>query len=194
MGTKVAHTYATLTMGYLEETLFYPSLLEILGEEIGKYIKEIWRRYRDDCFVIWRPELGNINDLHTIINSLNELLQFSMESNDTELPFLDIRIYKETNRLETDIYHKATDTFQYLNYTSYHPRHIKQNIPFSIARRICTIVSNPQIKETRLQELSNHLLKRNYPLQIIQDGIKRAKLIPLKDLRKTKINKKKIIN
>ena len=38
-----------------------------------------------------------------------------MESNDTELPFLDIRIYKETNRLETDIYHKATDNFQYLN-------------------------------------------------------------------------------
>ena len=109
-----------------------------------------------------------------------------MESNDTELPFLDIRIYKETNRLETDIYHKATDTFQYLNCTSCHPRHIKQNIPFSMARRICTIVSNPQIKETRLQELSNRVLKRNYPLQIIQDGIKRAKPIPLEDLRKTK--------
>ena len=34
-----------------------------------------------------------------------------------------------------------------------------------MVRRICTIVSNPQIKETRLQELSNRLLKRNYPLQ-----------------------------
>ena len=101
-----------------------------------------------------------------------------MESNDTELPLLDIRIYKETNRLETDIYHKATDTFQYLNYTLCHPRHIKQKIPFSMARRICTIVSNPQIKETRLQELSNRLLKGNYPLQIIQEGIERAKLIP----------------
>ena len=109
-----------------------------------------------------------------------------MESYDTELPFLDIRIYKERNRLETDIYHKATGTFQYLNYTSCHPGHIKQNIPFSMARRICTIVLNPQIKETRLQELSNRLLKRNYPLHIIQDGIERAKLKPLEDLMKTK--------
>ena len=52
MGTKMAPTYATLTLEYLEENLY-----EIIGKKYGNDIKEdftkSWKRYLDDCFIFW---------------------------------------------------------------------------------------------------------------------------------------------
>ena len=39
-GTKVAHTYTTLTMAYLEETKFYPTIETNINEEISRHVKE----------------------------------------------------------------------------------------------------------------------------------------------------------
>ena len=52
MGTKVAPTYATLLLGFLEEKLFV-TLEETFGQHFGNYIRMSWRRYLDDCFIIW---------------------------------------------------------------------------------------------------------------------------------------------
>lgn len=52
MGTKVAPTYASLVMGYLEEKL-YSILPDIFDADFTLYIKENWKRYLDDCFIFW---------------------------------------------------------------------------------------------------------------------------------------------
>lgn len=46
-----------------------------------------------------------------------------------------------------------------------HPRHIKNSIPYNLARRLCTIVSENHTLNVRLQELNRFLLERNYPEQ-----------------------------
>ena len=51
MGTKMAPTYATLTLGYLEEIL-YDRISEKLREEYHEFIMMNWKRYLDDCFII----------------------------------------------------------------------------------------------------------------------------------------------
>ena len=38
-----------------------------------------------------------------------------------------------------------------------HPKHAKVNIPFSLARRICTIVSDISVRSVRLKELASSL-------------------------------------
>ena len=63
----------------------------------------------------------------------------------------------------TDIFFKITDKKQYINFSSCHPKHTKVNVPFSLARMICTIVENKTILKQRLSELANILLKRQYP-------------------------------
>ena len=76
-----------------------------------------------------------------------------------------------------------TDTHQYLDFTSSHPRYTKINIPYNLARRICAIVDDEKVRNTRLKELQVMLLKRNYPKELVQTGISKAKTLNQLELR-----------
>ena len=106
-----------------------------------------------------------------------------MESDIKELPFLDILIKNIEGHIETDIYSKPTDAKQYLLFSSAHPKHTKTNLPFSLARRTCAIVSEKHILNQRLSELEQTLRKRNYPINIIKNGIEKAKALQKETLR-----------
>ena len=108
-----------------------------------------------------------------------------MEMDSKKLPFLDVLVIISNNKIITDIYKKPTDAIQYVDFHSCHPQHTKINIPFSLARRVCTIVTDPLLKEKQLQELKQDLIKRNNPTNIIDSGIQRAKIIPQHLLRQT---------
>ena len=98
-----------------------------------------------------------------------------------------IKISKtKENIIVTDIFYKKTDTHQYLHFGSCHPRHTKTNIPFNLARRICTIVSDKELRNKHLNELYTMLISRNYPPELIKAGIQRAEKIDIEDLRKLK--------
>lgn len=126
MGTKMAPSYATLVLGYLENKL-YSEVADIMGREIGHYVYTNWRRFLDDCY-IKGPYGGNkLEQLQHILNSLDSNIQLTGETSCKELPFLDVMIRKEKTCLTTDIYYKPTDSFQYLPYKSSHPRHTKNN-------------------------------------------------------------------
>ena len=90
LGTKMAPTYATLTLAYLEENLY-----EIIGKKYGNNIKEeftiSWKRYSDNCFIFWKWLLGDVNELHNILQNLHSQ-KFTMKHSSKELPFLDILI------------------------------------------------------------------------------------------------------
>ena len=96
-----------------------------------------------------------------------------MEKDNYRLPFLDILLYKNENKLETDICYKDTDTHQYLDCFSCHPKHAKWNIPNNLARRICAIVTDEKLKEKRLKELENFLRKQDYSRSLISKSIQR---------------------
>ena len=182
MGTKVAPTYATLVMGFLEEKL-YNELPGIFDQQFSLYIKENWKRYLDDCFIFWTKSEENLERFHSLINNLHESIKFTMEKNEKTLPFLDILIIKEGAKIITDLYCKETDTHQYLDFRSCHPSHTKRNIPFNMARRICTIVTDGNLRAKRLQELRVYLSRQNYPKNLISSGINKAKEIPISTLR-----------
>ena len=44
MGAKVAPTFATLFMGYLEESL-YDRLKQEHGTEVAEYVRKNWKRF-----------------------------------------------------------------------------------------------------------------------------------------------------
>ena len=188
MGTKTAPSYATLTLAFLEEKL-YNTIENEYGPATSQEFKQSWKRYLDDCFIIWKKSWGNIEKLHSILQNLHHHIKFTMEQNPHKIPFLDISIIKnQLGFISTDIYRKPTDTQLYLPYTSNHPRKCLQSIPYTLARRICTIVSDKNIKTTRLEELHATLLQRGYPYKLIQQGFKLALEIPIQQLRDT--NKK----
>ena len=112
-----------------------------------------------------------------------------------DIPFLDILIKRNNDEVWMDIYHKPTDTRRCVPFSSNHPNHCKRNIPFSLARRICTISEKEEEKNTHLNKLRENLNNQGYPTNLINQGIEKAKSIPLTDLRKPKEidNNKKIL-
>ena len=185
MGTKMAPSYATLVLGYLESEL-YSQVSNKMGEEIGHYVYTNWRRFLDDCYINWPYGEDKLKELHDILNSLDDSIKLTAETSCEELPFLDVMIRKDNTHLTIDTYYKPTDSFQYLPYTSSHPRHTKNNIPYNLARRICMIVGNQDIRKRRLHDLKQILLRKQYPAEIIDYGVNKALTQTTEELRRVR--------
>ena len=174
MGTRVAPVYANLVLAYLEDQLF-GNLQETFDLETTHHIMEYLKRFLDDLFLIWKGTDEELQKLYRLMNTMDEDLKFTMEVSDEQIPFLDVLVIKHDNKIETDIYSKPTDTKQYLTFHSCHPRHVKVNLPYNLARRLVCIVSNEEIRQKRFDELHNTLKSRGYPNKIIDDAVKKAK-------------------
>ena len=122
MGTKCAPTYATLVLAYLEEKLYVQTEIKY-GNEFTRYIKDNWKRFLDDCFILWTTGEGNLKTFHSVLNELHSDLKFTMEYSNERLHFLDVLLIKSNNRISTDIFFKETDSKQYLNFYSYENKH-----------------------------------------------------------------------
>ena len=84
------------------------------------------------------------------------------------------------------IYHKPTDTQRYVPFNFTHPNHCKRNIPFTLARKTCTIVENNDRKTVHLNQLRENLIKQKYPMKIIENGLTKVRHIPQSELRKSR--------
>ena len=153
------------------------------GHEFGNEFIQNWKRFLDDCFIPWIKSSSELLELKDILNNLHADITFTMEYSNEQQPFLDVLIKRVGTKIETDIYYKPTDSKQYLLFNSYHPKHIKTSIPYSLARRIRTIVSNENTLHTRMNELKTALTHQKYPRRIIENGIEEAMSINKSELR-----------
>lgn len=190
MGTKVAPSYSTLVLGYLEQ-LLYDNIKHTYSNLHLDYFVKNYFRYLDDILLFYKESYFNVNDVHNMLNELNEHINVTIECAGRSVHFLDINLSIVNNKLETDIYYKLTDSKQYLNFRSHHPHHIKVALPYNLARRICTIVSDNDLKLLRLDEMKKSLMLCKYPESLVNDGIKKALSVKREDLIKVKLNNKK---
>ncbi|XP_029636544.1 uncharacterized protein LOC115211902 [Octopus sinensis] len=93
MGTRTAPVIANLTMGYLE-IIIYQEPLSSFENPLSSYIKENWKRFLDDCFILWDENTDKPLEFRRILNTVNPKIQFTMEYNQKELPFLNILVKK----------------------------------------------------------------------------------------------------
>ena len=160
----------------LERNVFYfdGKVLNSYGQEFASYIRQNWKRFLDDCFIIWNSDIP-VEIFHTELNSLNDHIRFTVNRSKIEMPFLDVLIRISTNNnIIKDIFSKDTDTHMYLNFRSSHPKHIKIKIPFNLASRIITITNTEELRDTRLRELRLYLKNQQYPEEIVEHGIQKA--------------------
>ena len=101
MGSIFAPTYANLTMGFFELTI-YDLCRDKFGKDLGNFIFENWSRFFDDCETLL--EESKINDLLDILNSINPSIQFTMEYSKDAIPFLDILMDRNNDKIWMDIY------------------------------------------------------------------------------------------
>ena len=128
------------------------------------------------------------NELLSVLNSINKSIQFTLEIDNQTIPFLDILIKRNSEKIWMDLYHNPTDTRNVLNFHRVIQNlSCKRNIPFSLARRSHVICENDAEKNQHLIELRENLTKQDYPRELINNAFRRAESIPKEDLRKPKV-------
>ena len=109
------------------------------------------------------------------LNSFHETIKFTAEISETSVNFLDTKVSKDENgRITTDLYTKPTDSHLYLHYSSFHPKHQKQSLPYSQALRIQRICSNDTLFKAAAQNLISDFIMRGYPTKLVKNTFERA--------------------
>ena len=161
MGGSASPPYACLAVGYLEETILFTEILPLHFEDyLCNQIKKFLSRYMDDGFVFLPTVIDKesflrcLNLLHTDIKFTLEVAEIDKIQGTQTLNFLDIKVIKKSdNSIETEIYYKSTNLNQYLHYGSQHPKHILDNVPFNLAKRIIIFTSNEEKVEQHLRNM-----------------------------------------
>lgn len=143
-----------------------------------------YRRFLDDIFIIWNHDEGSLQQFIWDFNELHPSIKFTHSISKTSINFLDVTVSVKNERLSTNLYRKPTDQQMYLHFNSSHPRHCKTGIPYCQAyryRRICTDI---QEFDKHAERLKNSLSQQNYPEDIIDDAILRARNVNRNDIIK----------
>lgn len=164
MGTRIGPNYANIFMAVLEE--------EFLARVDLKPF--FYKRFIDDVFLIWPHGESSLVSFIAEFNAVHPNISFSHEFSTTSINFLDVTVSVLQNRLKTTLYRKPTDSHQYLHFQSSHIKHWKTGIPYSQAHRFRRICSKEEDFLSNCEKLKNDLLKQKYPLQLINDSIRRA--------------------
>ena len=131
-------------------------------------------RFVDDGLGLWK---GDIDTFKIWFESLRQAsidcygLDFTVEIHPvTEYhQFLDIQFKFENGSLQTDIYRKVTDANRYLEFSSFHPRHMFRSVVFSQGIRYRRIINDQQRLEFRLEELKSYFVKSSYPPVMVEE-------------------------
>ena len=86
-----------------------------------------------------------------------------MEKSRTSLPLVDIMINKSGTKTGMDIYSKPADSKRYVPFMLNDQRPCLTSIPFSLARRICTLVENKNAKEKCFKKQKKNITRTKNP-------------------------------
>ena len=124
-------------------------------------------------FFIWTGSETQLNEFLLYVNSNNYNLKFTMNYNEHQMNFLDILVYKNANKLGTNLYRKSTDRNSILDGTSFHPIPLKKSLPISQFSRIRRICSSDADFESQSTELVKRFQQRRYKNEWITHACRR---------------------
>ena len=179
MGSKFAPVHATLTIGYLEEKM-YTEIKNVFGTDFGNCFEKNWKRFLDDCFIPWTKTVQELRTLHEILNNLHKDISFTIQFSNVDQSFLDVLVQKDAQKPITSTKIRTASNTCYFILAN---QDTLFNIPYNLAHRIRTIVSEEHVLKYRMQELKSFLLKQKYPEQIINHGLEKAMALDKDHLR-----------
>ena len=91
-------------------------------------------------------------------------LKFTWEISETCVSFLDFSVSMTGDALTISVSYKPTDSHSYILFSSSHPNHTKQSIPYSQFLRLC---SDNKDFETKYLEMRTISVERGYPTHLL---------------------------
>lgn len=130
-------------------------------------------------FLIWTGSETQLKQFHEFINANSCHLKFTMEYDKRRMNFLDILVYRELNRLGSNLYQKSTDRNSILHGHSFHPIPLKRSLPlsqFSRIRRICSSDSDFKAQAADLEKCFQQRQYKHDWITIARNGFKNISL------------------
>ena len=102
MGTAFAPSYKKIFMERFEQKHMYPFIK-------GKV--DLWLRYIDDIFFIWKDMEEKLKNFFNEINNKHPSIKFDQKYSKSKIEFLYVSVYKdEQQRLQITLFKKETGT------------------------------------------------------------------------------------
>ena len=151
MGSPLGPVLANIFLGYCESQI---------PDEL---LPEIYRRFVDDTFSLFFKR-SRAFELLECLNNLHPSLEFTMESQvDRKLPFLDVLVMNEGDKLNTTIFRKPTFTGLYTRWDSYCSTGQKIALVRSLTVRAKRICSPGQYLVDEVKQLKLIFERNGYP-------------------------------
>ena len=97
-----------------------------------------------------------------------------MDYSHESVNFLDTMIFIKDGCIHSSIFRKSTDKLNLLRYSSFHPSHIRDSIPYSQALRYHRNCTDPDDRDSHLNELRQALKRNGYNANLINRQFRRA--------------------
>lgn len=161
MGAPLSAVAANLVLEDLEKTC-----IEKCGFPVYLY-----QRYVDDIFAIVPAD--KTNDILRTFNQYNKNIQFTLEEeNNNGILFLDLKITREKETLQTEWNTKKTWSGRYMNYKSELPSSFKKNVVTNLINRAVKLTT-PKYRPKKIKLIKETLKKNGYPPEFTNPIIKR---------------------
>ena len=135
-----------------------------------------WLRYIDDILVIWPGSPQSLEEFVAYLNSKHPTIKFTHETSEWSVDFLDLTIYKgkrfsTTGKFDIKPFFKKTNKFQYLQYSSSHPRTVFRSILKGELTRLLRACSDQEVYGQIKSKMSRIFKDRGYPKRLIYHTI-----------------------
>ncbi|KAL5264455.1 hypothetical protein ACHWQZ_G005523 [Mnemiopsis leidyi] len=133
---------------------------------------KLFRRFIDDCFIIWK---GTTRQFSLFVSNLNTLaenfgIRFGSWEIGKSVNFLDLTLYlDEQNKVQYKIYKKPTDARNYLRTDSFHPPHVFRSVAFSQMLRVVSRNSQENTRYEDMEQLKTDLKRSGHDLEQLED-------------------------
>ena len=168
MGTKCAVKCANIVVAFFEEKMFI-LLPTLYSKDLVEFFIRNYFRLLDDLFMKWIRGF-DVGGLYRLFDELDPNLRFIFSELSCDSDYLDISLRIKERLISTSVYHKPTDSFNYLHFESCHPVHTKNHIAISLAKRIIRITTDEVSKNVSLDDLKEHLMSRGHPSSTIDNA------------------------
>ena len=171
MGSSLSPILANLYMEYFETSLL-PNI-QIEGLKITYY-----KRYVDDIFALIRgEEFNKVEELLHLMNSQEESIKFTLENSENlEMPFLDLHVKFTESGFKTKVHRKSTHSNSYIHFFSKHSVQVKNGVLVGLflrAHRYC----EPEFLDDEIEFIFESFVKLGYPLHFLNKALSKSRKI-----------------
>ena len=139
----------------------------------------IWKRFRDDFFVVWAHGSAVLNLFLDYLNKIGDTgkIKFTMQvADETGLEFLDLKLKIVKGKINVDVYSKPTNSFTYVLPSTCYPYKNIGSVPKGIALRLRHICDTDENYNQRPSHDQNHAIGGEYNPALVKKQFEERKI------------------